>query len=268
MAAFLEDYSSFEGNGTRNEDGLTLTEFLDSYDPSMYRSPSLTADVMIFRHSGRINDVYNDMSVLMVKRRNHPCIGWWALPGGFAEVDEDLEMTARRELEEETGLTGIPIEQVFTWGETWRDPRDRIVTSAYVALVDDTIATPVAGDDAAEVCWFDVKLDRPEQKQGAHATCSGDVSVGTDECDGADACDSAVSVCSTDRVHDIYRLTLTSRSTDAKDSITLSATVDVSSNSEGLIKETKYVVTENNGIAFDHARFIVSGLLYIKGLLL
>lgn len=233
MPSFLEDYSDFTGDGSFNEDGLSLSEYLESYDPSIYRNPSLTADVMIFRHSGDIKDVYSDLSLLMVKRRNHPCIGYWALPGGFAEVWEDLEATARRELEEETGLTGIPIEQLYTWGETWRDPRDRIVTTSYIALVDDSVDEPVAGDDAAGVCWFNVKLE--------HEGTSSD----------------------NNRINDIYRLELIS--TDGNNY--MEAHVKVSRNAQGIIKDTQYSVIDNKGVAFDHPRFIVNGILHIKELM-
>lgn len=231
MPSFLEDYSSFTGDGSRNEDGLTLEEFLEEYNPAMYRSPSLTADVMIFRHKGPLKDVYNELAILMVKRRNHPCIGYWALPGGFAEVDEDLENTARRELEEETGLTGIPMEQLYTWGETWRDPRDRIVTTSYIALVDDSVANPVAGDDAAQVCWYNIRLKHEGDTQDA----------------------SAGRKCST------YRLILIPEGGGDN----LEAVVEVSSYISGIIRDTKYKIIYNKGIAFDHPRFIVNGLLHM-----
>ena len=103
MPSFLEDYSAFSGDGSNNEDNLSLDEFLESYDPLKYRSPSVTADILLLCHNGPIETVKSGMSLLMVRRRNHPCIGYWALPGGFCEIGEDLEDTARRELEEETG---------------------------------------------------------------------------------------------------------------------------------------------------------------------
>ena len=131
MPAFLENYSSFKGDGSLNEKGETLDEFLANYDPEQYRNPSVTADVLVFRYYKELQSVDDDLSLLMIKRKNHPCIGYWALPGGFCNIGEDLEIAAKRELFEETSLTGIPITQIHTWGEAWRDPRDRIITTAF-----------------------------------------------------------------------------------------------------------------------------------------
>lgn len=229
MPAFLEDISGFLGDGSVNEDGLSLAEYLESYNPSDYRSPSLTADVMILRHIGDIVSINSGLSVLMVKRRNHPCIGYWALPGGFAEVNEDIDQTAKRELQEETGLSDIPIEQICVWGETWRDPRDRVVTTQYIALVDDT-KEPVAGDDAAEVCWYDIELicESDDVKNNVH--------------------------------NSLYNIVLTDPVSGNK----IDGKVMKREYTDRLLKETDYKVIENNGIAFDHARFLVKGLLYLE----
>ncbi len=232
MPSFLDDISGFTGDGSVNEDGLTLAEYLENYNPSDYRSPSLTADVMILRHRGVVTSVNKGLSLLMVKRRNHPCIGYWALPGGFAEINEDIDETAKRELSEETGLEGIPIEQIHVWGETWRDPRDRVVTTQYIALVDGT-KEAVAGDDAAEVCWYDVCLS----------------------CESEEA-DNNIS-------NTIYKLELT----DPDSGLVLDGRVLKTEYTDRLLKETGFKVIENNGIAFDHARFIVKGLLYIASLI-
>ena len=229
MPSFLDDISGFTGDGSVNEDGLTLAEYLETYNPSDYRSPSLTADVMILRHRGAVTSVNMGLSLLMVKRRNHPCIGYWALPGGFAEINEDIDETAKRELSEETGLEGIPIEQIHVWGETWRDPRDRVVTTQYIALVDGT-KEAVAGDDAAEVCWYDVSLS----------------------CESEEA-DNNIN-------NTIYKLELT----DPDSGLVLDGRVLKTEYTDRLLKETGFKVIENNGIAFDHARYIVMGYLYLK----
>ena len=232
MPSFLDDISGFTGDGSVNEDGLTLAEYLETYNPSDYRSPSLTADVMILRHRGAVTSVNMGLSLLMVKRRNHPCIGYWALPGGFAEINEDIDETAKRELSEETGLEGIPIEQIHVWGETWRDPRDRVVTTQYIALVDGT-KEAVAGDDAAEVCWYDVSLSCESEET-----------------------DNNIS-------NTTYKLELT----DPDSGLVLDGKVLKTEYTDRLLKETGFKVIENNGIAFDHARFIVKGLLYIASLI-
>lgn len=135
----------------RNRQGLTEEEFLAQYDPSKYERPSVTVDMAIFT-------IENDkLKLLMVKRADHPSIGKWALPGGFVNMDENLIDAAKRELFEETSLENIHMEQLQAWGDVDRDPRTRIITVAYMALVDSSLLKAKAGDDAAEAEWFEIK---------------------------------------------------------------------------------------------------------------
>jgi 8-oxo-dGTP diphosphatase len=110
---------------------------------------SVTVDIVIFALRE------GDLQVLLVKRKHPPYEGRWAIPGGYVEADESLEAAAARELYEETHVQGMHIEQLYTFGEPLRDPRGRVVTVAYFALVPAPIEVE-AGDDAAEAQWKSV----------------------------------------------------------------------------------------------------------------
>ena len=140
-------------NEIKNEAGQTEKEFLASYDPGKYKHPSVTADVAAFTNGGK------KLQVLLIKRKNHPFIGEWALPGGFVEMDEDLPDAARRELKEETGISADVIE-LGVYGKPGRDPRDRVITVAFIALLREARAIPKADDDAADARFFDVTIGR------------------------------------------------------------------------------------------------------------
>ncbi len=124
-------------------------EFLANYNPADYDRPSVTVDIVIFT----MRD--NDLKVLLVKRGNAPFQGMWAIPGGFIDMTESLEAAALRELQEETGVEQVYMEQLYTFGDPQRDPRTRVITVAYFALVEASQVKPVkAGSDAAEAGWF------------------------------------------------------------------------------------------------------------------
>jgi 8-oxo-dGTP diphosphatase len=124
-----------------------------AYDPNRYPRPSVTVDLVIFTIQG------SDLKALLVKRGVPPYEGVWALPGGFVRIGESLHETARRELAEETGLEGedVYLEQLYTFGEPDRDPRTRVITVAYFALVPADVSRRLhPGTDAADVRWFSV----------------------------------------------------------------------------------------------------------------
>lgn len=133
-----------------NKDGLTEREFLEQYQPGDYERPSVTVDMLIFS----VNEARDTLKVLLVKRKDHPYIDCWAIPGGFMNMDESAGEAARRELEEETGLTDVYMEQLYTFTNPGRDPRMRIISIAYMALIAETDVT--AGDDALDAAWFDI----------------------------------------------------------------------------------------------------------------
>lgn len=147
----------------RNAKGLTEAEFLASYNPGDYERPSVTVDMMVLRMKKELNG----LQVLLIQRKDHPCIEQWALPGGFINMDESAYEAACRELEEETGLTNVYLEQIYTMSKPERDPRMRIIDIAYAALLpygDESEA--VAGDDASEALWFDVYFNDGIGKNG------------------------------------------------------------------------------------------------------
>ncbi len=113
-----------------------------------YPHPAVTTDVVVFTVREE------RLSVLLVQRANAPFAGQWALPGGFVEPGESLEQGALRELLEETGLSGVYLEQLYTFGQPDRDPRERIISVAYIALAPAELLAPVAASDAQAVGWF------------------------------------------------------------------------------------------------------------------
>lgn len=115
-----------------------------------YPRPALTADCVVFG----LDD--NDLKLLLIQRDLDPYAGCWALPGGFAVVGESVEETARRELEEETGLTGVFLEQLYTFSEPSRDPREHVVTVAHYALINLSGHKVAPSSDARNVAWFEL----------------------------------------------------------------------------------------------------------------
>ena len=141
-------------NEPRDKKGLTEAEFLAAYDPSKWERPSVAVDMFCYCRENR--------SLLMVKRGGHPFIGKWALPGGFLEPDETAEQAVRRELAEETGVNADAIIQLRTFSDPHRDPRTRIVTVAYIAVLD-RLPDARAGDDAADAKWFALERNVTER---------------------------------------------------------------------------------------------------------
>lgn len=110
--------------------------------------PALTVDCVVFGWSG------DALELMLVRRGAEPFRGRWALPGGFVHIGEDLEEAARRELEEETGTSQLYLEQLYTFGDPGRDPRGRVITVAYYALVSLADHPVRGGSDAEAAAWF------------------------------------------------------------------------------------------------------------------
>ncbi len=113
-----------------------------------YPHPAVTVDIVIFTLR------QDELKVLLIKRALSPFRGEWALPGGLVNLDESLDAAARRELEEETGVAGVYLEQLYTFGTPDRDPRERVITVAYYALIPSDRIVLQAATDAEGVSWF------------------------------------------------------------------------------------------------------------------
>ena len=232
MPSFLDDISSFYGTGEKNEKGQTLEEFLKEYDPYQYKNPCATTDMVLFSYAGEKPDT-DALKVLLVCRKNHPSIGYWALPGGLVELYENLEDTARRELEEETGVKGLPVEQFACYGDYQRDPRARVITTAYFSLVNEKEVRVKAGDDAADAAWFTVKL-----KKGESRDVTTDAAVIKKE-------DFSLELENEDRGLKI-------------------GAVICKEERQGLVRERKYKVKEGGMVAVDHAAIITQALEVVR----
>lgn len=232
MPSFLDDISRFYGTGEKNEKGQTLEEFLKEYDPYQYKNPCATTDMVVFSYAGEKPDT-DALKVLLVCRKNHPSIGYWALPGGFVELYENLEDTVRRELEEETGVKGLPVEQFACYGDYQRDPRARVITTAYFSLVNEKEVRVKAGDDAADAAWFTVKL-----KKGESRDVTTDAAVIKKE-------DFSLELENEDRGLKI-------------------GAVICKEERQGLVRERKYKVKEGGMVAVDHAAILTQALEVIQ----
>lgn len=142
--------------------------FVQAYDPTAFDRPSVTADTALFRITeGQRGRHYapKTLEILLVKRGQPPYQGGWALPGGFCGMEESLDDAARRELKEETGLEAVYFGQVATFHDPARDPRTRVFTTTYLAILAYGMdQDPKAGDDAAQAAWFRVEMRTQPQE--------------------------------------------------------------------------------------------------------
>ena len=134
------------------------SEFLAYYDKNAYEKLSMTTDIVIFSVSNKKSDNYRKLnkkyfSVLLVKRKNYPFKDMWCLPGGFLDLNLELEENARNILKRETNIQDIYIEQLYTFGGLNRDPRLRVVATSYMALIDKERLNQEVYENAD---WFDL----------------------------------------------------------------------------------------------------------------
>ena len=230
MPSFLEDITPFYGTGERNAAGQTLEEFLEAYDPYRYKTPSCNTDAGVFSCMGELGPSLEGLKILLVKRSNHPTIGFWALPGGFIDLKENLDDTARRELMEETGVEDLALEQIGAYGDYDRDPRARVITTAYMALVDERDVQVKAGDDAADAVWCQISIETVEEIS---------------------------------RDTDITRRYLLHFVNQEKELDTTAKVLHILR--KGLIREEKFMVEKRGMIAADHAAIIAQALTVLRG---
>jgi 8-oxo-dGTP diphosphatase len=221
-----------------DRNGITEEQFLKTYDAGMYERPSVTVDMLIFTVMEREQDNYRKLSektlqLLLIQRGEHPYLGQWALPGGFVGVHESLDDAARRELFTETNIDNIYMEQLYTWGEVQRDPRMRIISCSYMALVDRTTLNVQAGDDAADAAWFEVsheilEASRRELEQG-------------------------------------YELDQFIKITLQSDKVTLSGVVKITESVQGHVSKIQREIVESEGFAFDHLMMVQYAIERLRG---
>ena len=136
----------------------TEEEFLKDYNPDEFEKLSMTADILIFSVSSEESTNYRKtdkkkMSILLVKRDNYPFKDRWCLPGGFVDIKEDLDVAPIRILKNETNLDDIYLEQLYTFGSVKRDPRMRVVSTSYIALID---KNRIMNNLKGNASWFDI----------------------------------------------------------------------------------------------------------------
>jgi ADP-ribose pyrophosphatase YjhB (NUDIX family) len=145
-------------------------EFLKHYNPNDYDRLSLTTDILIFSVSDGVQDNYRKLnekffSILLVKRNTYPFKDKWTLPGGFVRIDEDIEDAAKRILYNEANIKDIYLEQLYTYGDPKRDPRMRVISTSYMALIDKNRLTNKISPNAS---WFNVKVLEDEKHMNVY----------------------------------------------------------------------------------------------------
>ncbi|MGN0678027.1 MAG: radical SAM protein [Oscillospiraceae bacterium] len=138
--------------------------FLSAYNINNYDRPSVAADIAAFAIRTNDEDNYRKdssakLSLLLIKRGEHPFMNKWALPGGFLRPDETIEECALREITEETNVTPSAILPVGVFSKPNRDPRGRIISNAFASIITEENVKAMGGDDAIDAKWFDVSFE-------------------------------------------------------------------------------------------------------------
>lgn len=198
----------------------TEEEFLKEYNPKEFDPIAITTDILMLSISDSTTGNYRKLtnkhfSVLLVKRETYPYKDKWCLPGGFINVDEELEDAPERILKNETNLHDIYLEQLYTYGNVNRDPRMRVISTSYMSLIDKNRLNEKINPNAS---WF--KISKLEDKKRIHITLDNDV----------------------EQIKFVIRKELKDKTTD----------------------RYKFVIEENDKLAFDHPLVIVAGIERLK----
>ncbi|MCD1259441.1 NUDIX hydrolase [Paenibacillus athensensis] len=226
----------------RDRNGMSEAEFLAQYDAARYARPSVAVDMVVLTVADQAQPNYRKLpakklQLLLIRRGEHPYLGQWALPGGFVSVDESLDEAARRELHDETGIADIYLQPLAAWGEVDRDPRTRVISCSYLALVDSTQLPLQAGTDAADAQWFQLSCTLVEQTTTQLPTGM--------------------------QTNRLYLIELTGSAEEACP-LPLTAEVRRVDTAEGKRRSSKLVIESSNGLAFDHAKIIYAATERLK----
>ena len=154
-------------------------EFLDNYNSDLYQKLSVTTDILVVSVSSEKHDNYRKtdnkkMSILLVKRNEYPFKDKWCLPGGFVGINEELDTAPIRIIKKETNLDDIYLEQLYTFGSVKRDPRMRVISTSYIALIDKNKLNENLNENAS---WFDIILYEEKDNIVSIVLNNGEVTV-------------------------------------------------------------------------------------------
>lgn len=213
----------------------TEAEYIKTYDVNQYDRPSVTVDMLVFAADEAVEENYRKLPekvlrLLLIRRSENPAQGKWALPGGFVKIDESLDDAAMRRLQEETNVKNVYLEQLYTWGAVDRDPRTRVISVSYMALVDSKALQVQARERVAEAKWFHVTYRLQQEQKTILAN-------GTE-------------------IQRWYMLSLVS--SDGKDTIQCEIHITQVEDANGT-RTTREAIKDGD-IAFDHANIIAYGI--------
>lgn len=222
-----------------DRDGLTEREFLEKYRAGDYERPSVAADMVIFTVTEAEENNYRklpekELRVLLIQRGGHPFLGKWALPGGFVRPNETTEQAAARELQEETGVENVYLEQLYTFSDVGRDPRTWVMSCSYMSLINSSQVQLKAGDDAASAAWFKVHYRLLRENK--------------------------------ELIEDSYvKKTMQYELKLSSDQGELTAIMEHTVTATETSTASSYSIVSNDGLAFDHAKIIAYAIERLRG---